>query len=343
MPHERATAVLQSGIAAARAGSKARARAAFREAVALDPHSEIAWLWLAGVTDDPAEGITYLERVLRINPEHERARAGIEYFRAKLPTPQWYCPICEGRAKEKFVNCPTCGSVLDLARADHALTNPKVDRDRVQAGAARLAADAAAQPTFVVHYYLGMALLNLGKPDEALPQFRAAQRLKPVDPILAAQVVQLEAVLAEAAAPAHRPADPPPPPVPADGARTVLVVDDSPTLRRMVGLTLQKNGYRALEAADATEAFEQVQAHGPPAVVLLDVTLPGPDGYSVLKRLRAEPATERTPVILLGKDGFLDRMRGRVVGSDKYLTKPVRPDALVRVVREYCPAGASHG
>jgi twitching motility two-component system response regulator PilG len=77
--------------------------------------------------------------------------------------------------------------------------------------------------------------------------------------------------------------------------------------------------------------------------VLLDVTLPGPDGYSVLKRLRAEPATERTPVILLGKDGFLDRMRGRVVGSDKYLTKPVRPDALVRVVREYCPAGASHG
>jgi twitching motility two-component system response regulator PilG len=339
MPPERATAVLQSGIAAARAGSKARARAAFREAVALDPHNEVAWLWLAGVTDDPAEGITYLERVLRLNPGHHRAKAGIEYFRAKLPAPQWYCPICEGRAKEKFVHCPNCGSVLDLAQADYALTNPKVDPLQVQAGASRLAADVAAQPTFVAHYYLGMALLNLGKPDEALPQFRAAQRLKPVDPILAAQVVQLEAVLAEAAPPARRPDPPPAPTPPADGTRSVLVVDDSPTLRRMVGLTLQKNGYRAIEAADGTEAFEQVHAHGPPDVVLLDVTLPGMDGYAVLKRLRQEPATEHTPVILLGRDGFLDRMRGRVAGSDKYLTKPVRPDALVRVVREYCPAG----
>jgi twitching motility two-component system response regulator PilG len=335
MPLERANAVLQSGIAAARAGSKARARAAFREAVALDPHNEIAWLWLAGVTDDPLEGIGYLERVLRLNPAHERAKAGIEYFKAKLPAPQWYCPVCEGRSKEKFVHCPICGCVLDLAQADHALTNTKVNSDKVKEGVARLTADVMAQPTFVAHYYLGMALLNLGRPQDALPQFRSAQRLKPVDPILAAQVVQLEAVLAEPVAPARRPATPPP----ATGARSVLIVDDSATLRRLIGLTMQKNGYRAIEAADGTEALEQLQEHGPPDVVFLDTTLPGTDGYAVLKRLRQEPATAHTPIVLLGKDGFLDRMRGRVAGSDKYLTKPVRPDALVRVVREYCPAG----
>jgi twitching motility two-component system response regulator PilG len=340
MPQERAIAVLQSGITAARAGSKARARAAFREAVALDPTNEVGWLWLAGVTDDPAEGITYLERVLRLNPAHERARAGIEYFRAKLPAPQWYCPICEGRAKEKFINCPSCGSVLELARADHALANPSVNVARVQAGAARLAADARSQPTFVAHYYLGMAHLNLGKPEEALPQFRAAHRLKPDDPLLTAQVVQLEAVLADSAPPTRRMTSPPPPAAPAaDGSRSVLVVDDSPTLRRAVGLTMQRNGYRVLEAADGEEALLHVKEAGAPDVVLLDVTMPGMDGYAVLKRLRQEPATARTPVVLLGRDGFLDRMKGRMAGSDKYMTKPVRPDTLVRVVREYCPAG----
>jgi twitching motility two-component system response regulator PilG len=342
MSRERAAAVLHSGIAAAKAGSKPRARAAFREAVALDPTCELSWLWLAGVTEDPSEGIVYLERVLRLNPANDRARAGIDHFRAKLPPAQWYCPICQGRAKDKFLNCPGCGAVLDLARADQALANPTADAARVQDGAARLAADVRAHPTFVAHYYLGMALLNLGRPEDALPQFRAAQKYKPDDPNLVAQVVQLEAAVSDAAPPTRKfqapPRARPTPPPAGPGPKTVLIVDDSPTLRRILGLTLQKNGFQVIEAADGEDALDRARER-PPDLVLLDVHMPGLDGFAVCKRLREDPATARTPVILLGgKDGFLDRMRGRTAGSDRHVAKPFQPDALLRVVREYCPA-----
>jgi twitching motility two-component system response regulator PilG len=341
MSREKAAAIVQSGIAAAKAGGKARARALLREALALDPYNELAWLWLAGVTDDPNEGIAYLERVLRLNPNSHRARAGIEHFRAKLPGPQWYCPICQSTAKEKFVNCPTCGAVLDLARADHALANPAADAERIQAGAARLAADVAAEPTFVAHYYLGMALLNLNRPYEALPHFRAAQAFKPNDTKLVGQLVQLEAAIVEAAPPPRKKPRRPPapkPPVPDGPRKSVLVVDHSPVLRRLVGLTMQKNGYDAVEAADGEEALERARERIPD-LVLLDVQLPGTDGHEVCKRLRQLPGAARTPVVFLGgKDGILDRIKHKVAGTDRHVAKPFRPADLVGVAREYCPA-----
>jgi twitching motility two-component system response regulator PilG len=295
------------------------------------------------VTDDPAEGIVYLERVLRLNPANDRAKAGIDHFKAKLPPAQWYCPICQGRAQEKFQNCPACGAVLDLARADQALANPAADAARIRDGAARLAADVRTHPTFVAHYYLGMALLNLGRPEEALPQFRAAQKYKPDDPNLVAHLVQLEAAVEDAAPPTRKMQAPPRPrPAPqaptGPGPRSVLVVDDSPTVRRIVGLTLQKHGYQVVEALDGEEALDLARQRAPD-LVLVDTHMPGLDGFAVCKRLRQDPATARTPVVLLGgKDGFLDRMRGRMAGSDRQVAKPFQPDALVRVVCEYCPA-----
>ncbi|HKB05186.1 MAG TPA: response regulator, partial [Gemmataceae bacterium] len=316
----------------------ARARAHLREAVALDPTSEMGWLWLAGVTDDPVEAIAYLERVLRLNPGSHRARAGIEHFKAKLPAPQWYCPICENTAAAKFVNCPNCGAVLDLGRADQALNNAAADLAKVRTGADRLATDLRVQPTYVAHYYLGMALLNLGRAADALAQFRAAQKFKPDDFQLAAQVVQLEALVPP---PAPPPRKGPPgqtvrkTPPPATGpVRSVLVVDDSPTIRRVLGLTLQKNGFQVVEAADGEEALDRAREKAPD-VVLLDVQMPGMDGYAVCQQLRQSPATARTPVVLLGgRDGA----RPRAGGPDWHMPKPFRPAAVVRVVRDCCPA-----
>lgn len=338
---ERAAAIVQVGIAAAKVGSKARARAAFREAIALDPSNEQAWLWLAGVTDDPNEGIAYLERVLRLNPQSHRARAGIEHFRAKLRGPKWYCPICENTASHKFVNCPSCGAILDLARSQEALANAAADTAKIQAGATRLSADVRAEPTFVAHYYLGLALLNLGRPADALPQFRAAQKFKPDDAHLVAQVVQLEAVVVDAASRAQKPTETPSKngaPAAQGPKRSILVVDDSPVFRRVIGLILEKNGFAVTEAADGEEALDQARSRAPDLVVM-DIQMPGMDGYAVCKQLREQPTTARTPVVFLGgRDGVLDRMRLKVVGSDPHMSKPFKPAALVRAVREYCPA-----
>jgi CheY-like chemotaxis protein len=112
------------------------------------------------------------------------------------------------------------------------------------------------------------------------------------------------------------------------------VVDDSPVLRRVLGLTMQKNGYDVVEAGDGEEALDLARRRAPD-LVLLDVQMPGLDGHEVCQRLRQDPATARTPVVFLGgKDGILDRLRKR----DRHVPKPFRPADLVGVVREYCPA-----
>jgi len=177
-----------------------------------------------------------------------------------------------------------------------------------------------------------------------LPHFRSAVALKPGDSGLAAQVDTLERALAEI----------PPPTVritaadrenfnkaqgrPGSARKSVLVVDDSPTLRKLVGITLRKRGYRVVEAGDAREAVEVVQAEGKPDLFVLDVTMPGVDGYSLCRAIRDNPVTAEIPVVMLSdKDGFLDRMRGRMAGSNQYLTKPYQPDVFVDAVRELCP------
>ena len=79
-------ALMRAGIAAARSGDRALARRCFRQIVGLDPRNETAWLWLAGLSDDPRASLAYLSRVLEINPENARAKAGLRWARRRLPT-----------------------------------------------------------------------------------------------------------------------------------------------------------------------------------------------------------------------------------------------------------------
>jgi len=345
MPSERAAKLVQDGIAAARAGENARARILFFDAVGIDPDLESAWLWLAGLAPDPIEAIGYLERVLQLNPKHPRVPTWIEHQKSRLAAARWYCPICQAQATQRFTTCPSCRAVLDLARPDAALTTEPPDMVKVRAGADRLAGVIRAKPDYFNHYYLGMALLNLGQADEALAQFKAALQLRPGDDAFANQVKGLEIAMAALVAPPP-PRPEPPPPSPHSSAqppapKSVMVVDDSPTIRKLVGLTMTKNGFKVVEAGDGEEALEQIRLEGVPDVVLVDVIMPGMDGLTLCKRIRQDPVTARVPVIILSAhDGFLDKVRGKMAGSDRYLTKPFEPAALVRAVREFCPQGA---
>ncbi|MCD6553086.1 MAG: hypothetical protein J7M16_03630, partial [Anaerolineae bacterium] len=77
-------ALMRAGIAAARSGDRALARRCFRQIVGLDPRNETAWLWLAGLSDDPRASLAYLSRALEINPENARAKAGLRWARRRL-------------------------------------------------------------------------------------------------------------------------------------------------------------------------------------------------------------------------------------------------------------------
>jgi type II secretory ATPase GspE/PulE/Tfp pilus assembly ATPase PilB-like protein/CheY-like chemotaxis protein len=113
----------------------------------------------------------------------------------------------------------------------------------------------------------------------------------------------------------------------ARGAR-VLLVDDEDSLRRVMKDLLMRDGYEVLEARTGVEALDQVDQHAPD-IVVLDLNLPGKDGYAVLSELRARPATERLPVIILTAKGDEDNeVRVFELGADDFLTKPFRAKAL---------------
>ncbi|RIK82580.1 MAG: hypothetical protein DCC68_06105 [Planctomycetota bacterium] len=127
---------------------------------------------------------------------------------------------------------------------------------------------------------------------------------------------------------------------PANGPR-VLIVDDSPTVRKLVTATLEAQGYRVACAASGYEAVE-ILAHATPDALVIEVDLPRLDGLHLCKLLRSNDATRQTPVIFLTRrNGTMDRMRGKMVGATAYLTKPFRSLALIEEMTACCPVGRS--
>jgi CheY-like chemotaxis protein len=113
-----------------------------------------------------------------------------------------------------------------------------------------------------------------------------------------------------------------------DRKATILLVEDEEQLRRVMKDLLEREGYKVVEAADGVSGLEQVDRHGPD-IVLLDLNLPGMDGYSVLSQLRSRPTTATLPVIILTAKGDEDNeVRVLKLGADDFLTKPFRARAL---------------
>jgi Tfp pilus assembly pilus retraction ATPase PilT/CheY-like chemotaxis protein len=121
------------------------------------------------------------------------------------------------------------------------------------------------------------------------------------------------------------------PPVTAEITRKgamVLLVDDEDQLRRVMKDLLERQGYTVVEARDGAQALDEVDRHAPD-IVILDLNLPGVDGYSVLSQLRSRPATRQLPIIVLTAKGDEDNeVRVLQLGADDFLTKPFRARAL---------------
>ena len=108
----------------------------------------------------------------------------------------------------------------------------------------------------------------------------------------------------------------------------VLLVDDEDQLRRVMKDLLERQGYTVVEARDGAQALDEVDRHAPD-IVILDLNLPGVDGYSVLSQLRSRPATRQIPIIVLTAKGDEDNeVRVLELGADDFLTKPFRAKAL---------------
>jgi twitching motility two-component system response regulator PilG len=129
------------------------------------------------------------------------------------------------------------------------------------------------------------------------------------------------------------------------GRRTVMVVDDSPTIRKILGLTLERAGYKVVAEPDGESAIERLEQIVPD-LILLDIAMPKIDGYEVCKRIKKDPRTAGVPVVMLsGKDAFFDKVKGHMAGATEYLTKPFETPAVLAVVTTHCqpPSEALHG
>ena len=118
---------------------------------------------------------------------------------------------------------------------------------------------------------------------------------------------------------------------------TILVVDDEPPIVDLVRFTLEDADVRIVEASDGVEALVMAR-QTIPDLVLLDVHMPGLDGFEVCRQLRREPALVRIPIVMLTAAGQeADRARGRAAGADEYLTNPFSPLALLALVEALVP------
>ncbi|VAW78365.1 twitching motility protein PilG [hydrothermal vent metagenome] len=115
----------------------------------------------------------------------------------------------------------------------------------------------------------------------------------------------------------------------------VMVIDDSKTIRRTAETLLKKAGCDVVTATDGFEALAKI-ADEKPSIIFVDIMMPRLDGYQTCALIKNNQVFRKTPVIMLSsKDGLFDRARGRIVGSDQYLTKPFTKDELLGAIRAH--------
>jgi len=126
----------------------------------------------------------------------------------------------------------------------------------------------------------------------------------------------------------------------ASGSRCkVLVIDDSDTIRRSAEIFLKQGGHQVLLAEDGFDALSKVNDHKPD-LIFCDILMPRLDGYQTCAIIKRNAQFASVPVVMLSsKDGVFDKARGRMVGSQEYLTKPFTKDQLLQAVEQF---GAVH-
>lgn len=239
------------------------------------------------------------------------------------------CPFCwEGNEPQAF-ECGTCRATLTLADIDTLFSNDRVDRDLLQNAVTKMEAEWNLREFDSQEMVaLGIGHFNLQNYPQAMNYLHEASRLAPNDFMLSGQInalgIRLEEVRRQNEARENMPR-----------GRNILVVDDSATVRKLISGKLEKSGHSVTCAEDGVEGLARI-AEQIPDLVLLDITMPRMDGYEVCRQIRANPNSKDVPVVMIsGKDGFFDKVRGRMAGTTAYITKPFGPETLMKALDTY--------
>jgi CheY-like chemotaxis protein len=190
-----------------------------------------------------------------------------------------------------------------------------------------------------VAYCLALGYFNLNNIERALGFLRTAVRCSPTVPSYQQAVAVLETLLARQKSTVQAVPEakktPMPASLPKTGQKTILVIEDSQTSRKVISMILTREGYHVCRG------FYRGRRHhagreSAPSLILLDIMLPDMTGFDVLPRLKDMPRLKEVPVIMLtGKTGSTDRVLGIRAGSSEYLTKPFNPQKLIGIIKKY--------
>jgi twitching motility two-component system response regulator PilG len=115
----------------------------------------------------------------------------------------------------------------------------------------------------------------------------------------------------------------------------VMIIDDSNTVRKSAEIFLKSSGCEVLLAEDGFEAMSKI-VDNQPNIIFIDIVMPRLDGYQACMLIKKNPIYQSIPVIMLSsKDGLFDKAKGKIVGSDDYLTKPFTAEGLLSTIQKY--------
>ncbi len=239
------------------------------------------------------------------------------------------CPFCNTENEKQAFSCVSCQTVLTLSDLEMLLGQQNADLEKLQQAVASLESENESYGLNAEQLTsLGIGQVNLKNYRQGFFYLQEAVRMNPSNVILDAQVnalaIRLSEIEEQQSAYDSMPKN-----------RKILVVDDSPTVRKLISGKLEKCGHEVICAVDGVDALEKINELTPD-LILLDITMPRMDGYQVCKLIRSNEATKDVPVVMIsGKDGFFDKVRGRMAGTTGYITKPFGPETLMKTVETY--------
>ena len=246
------------------------------------------------------------------------------------------CPFCGVEMSTQAFDCGSCQAVLSFSDIESLLASTPVDTEAIMQSVARMEADWNAREfTPAEMQTLAVGHFNLKSYDLGFAYLQEAARNDANNVILAGQLnamaIRLDEIRRQNEVVDSQPK-----------GKSILVVDDSATVRKLISNKLEKSGHLVSCAEDGVEAMAWIEQNKPD-LVLLDIAMPRMDGYQVCKLIRSNDVTKDVPVVMIsGKDGFFDKVRGRMAGTTGYITKPFGPETLMRALETYLVEAPAH-
>ncbi|HEY0461508.1 MAG TPA: response regulator [Pyrinomonadaceae bacterium] len=239
------------------------------------------------------------------------------------------CPFCNVENEKQAFACSSCQTVLTLSDLEMLLNQQCANQEKLSRAVQSMERENESYGLNAEQLMnLGVGHVNLKNYRQGFLYLQEAVRTNPSNVLLDAQVNALAIRLSEMEEQQIQHDS-------MSKNRRILVVDDSPTVRKLISGKLEKCGHEVICAIDGVDALEKINDIMPD-LVLLDITMPRMDGYQVCKLIRGNEATKDVPVVMIsGKDGFFDKVRGRMAGTTGYITKPFGPETLMKTVETY--------